>query len=189
DDEQKEYLKNLKNSNIRLKNLIDDLFEISKASSGNIILELIDLDIAALLEQTIFELDDKLKKNKLKVITINKTTKSLCNLDPNKTYRIFSNIIDNAIKYSLDNTRLYIVLTNDNNFITLEFKNISRYEIDFDPSTLSNRFTRADKSRSSTGSGLGLAIVKSFIELQGGTLSLTSDGDLFKVVVNLPLSK
>ncbi|MEG0314147.1 MAG: HAMP domain-containing sensor histidine kinase [Erysipelotrichaceae bacterium] len=189
DDEQKEYLKNLKNSNIRLKNLIDDLFEISKASSGNIILELIDLDIAALLEQTIFELDDKLKKNKLKVITINKTDKSLCNLDPNKTYRIFSNIIDNAIKYSLDNTRLYIVLTNDNNFITLEFKNISRYEIDFDPSTLSNRFTRADKSRSSTGSGLGLAIVKSFIELQGGTLSLTSDGDLFKVVVNLPLSK
>jgi len=103
-----------------------------------------------------------------------------------RTYSIFANIISNILKYSMKNSRVYIDVIEKEQKIDFIFKNISAHEMNFDPSEIAERFSRGDESRSTEGSGLGLSIAKSFVELQGGTLDIVIDGDLFKLAVAFP---
>ncbi|MEA4825202.1 MAG: ATP-binding protein, partial [Clostridium sp.] len=167
----------------RLKVLIEDLFEASKVASGAIELNIEKIDVAALLTQTLAEFDEKIKDSSL-TFRVNGTNKKIyANLDGKKTWRVFDNLINNALKYSQENTRVYIDLIEYDNKVTLTVKNISSYEMDFNVEEIFERFKRGDKSRNTDGSGLGLAIAKSIVELQGGKLDIEIDGDLFKAIV------
>ncbi|MGI6575560.1 MAG: sensor histidine kinase [bacterium] len=184
---QKQYVTILDQKAKRLQVLIDDLFEASKASTGNIELHWEELDIIALLRQTLGEMEEKIKASTLQIRLHLPEHRVICKLDGARTYRVFENIIGNILKYSLPQTRVYIDVTADEKNISLTFKNISAYEMNFEPAEIMERFTRGDKSRTTEGSGLGLAIAKSLVELQGGSLDIDIDGDLFKLTVTFPI--
>lgn len=179
--QREEYLNTLERKSLRLKVLIEDLFEVSKANSKNITLNIVDADIINLLRQVEFEMSDKLKTSQLDVRMRLPEQKVILPLDPQKTYRIYENLFGNIAKYALKGTRIYVdgILREDEMEIIL--KNITAEEISVDVSELTERFVRGDESRNTEGSGLGLAIAKSFTELQGGKLDVQVDGDLFKV--------
>ncbi len=183
---QREYIDILDKKSKRLKVLIDDLFEASKASSGNIEIHLERVDIIALLRQTLGEMEEKINDSTLQMRINLPENKAICNLDGRRTYRVFENIISNILKYAMPNTRVYIDVEEKEKDISFIFKNISSYEMNFDSSEIMERFTRGDKSRSTEGSGLGLAIAKSLVELQKGSLDIKIDGDLFKLIVTFP---
>ncbi len=181
---QLEYIDILDKKSQRLKMLIEDLFEASKASSGNIDLYLEELDVVALLRQTLGELEERITDSTLDIKVNAPETKIICKLDGKRTYRIFENIMSNILKYSMPNSRVYIDVLENDKEVCFIFKNISAYEMNFDASEITERFTRGDESRTTEGSGLGLAIAKSLVELQNGSLSITVDGDLFKLTVS-----
>jgi signal transduction histidine kinase len=183
---QREYIDILDKKSKRLKVLIDDLFEASKASSGNIEIHLERVDIIALLRQTLGEMEEKINDSTLQMRINLPENKAICNLDGRRAYRVFENIISNILKYAMPNTRVYIDVEEKEKDISFIFKNISSYEMNFDSSEIMERFTRGDKSRSTEGSGLGLAIAKSLVELQKGSLDIKIDGDLFKLIVTFP---
>ncbi|MDO7205401.1 ATP-binding protein [Paraclostridium bifermentans] len=106
-------------------------------------------------------------------------------LDSQRTFRVFENLLINISKYAMEHSRVYIDIISESEFVKISFRNMTAEEIDFDVEDLVERFVRGDKSRNTEGSGLGLAIAKSFIELQGGTFNVSTDGDLFKVVITL----
>lgn len=187
--EKDEYIDIIYQKSQRLKILIEDLFEASKASSGNIKLNLEKLDIISLLRQSLAETEEKINENHIEIRLNLPDEKVFCNIDGLRTYRIFSNIIGNITKYTLENTRVYIDFNQSEDEITLEFKNISNYEMDFDEDEIMQRFQRGDKSRTKEGSGLGLAIAKSLIELQGGKIKVSIDADLFKLSASFPKYK
>lgn len=183
EEERISYIDTLDKKSQRLKVLIEDLFEISKASSNNITLNRIDMDITSLIKQVLFELDDKVNQADIEFRVNMPKEKVILNLDSEKTYRIVENLIINITKYSLPHTRAYIDMEINNERVSITFKNISAIELDFNPDEICERFERGDKARNTEGSGLGLAIVKSFVELQGGTFKVVIDGDLFKAVI------
>lgn len=185
-EEKNEYATVIYDKSIRLKTLIEDLFEISKTASGDIILHKEDLDIIRLLHQSIGEMEGKLSEQELQIIPSVPVDSVLCHLDGQRTYRIFENILSNIAKYSLKGTRIYVDAVPKNRQIDFVFKNISNYPMNFQPEELYERFFRGDRSRSQEGSGLGLGIAKNLIELQGGSMSISVDGDLFKVVLTFP---
>ncbi len=183
---QKEYIDIIDRKSKRLNVLIEDLFEASKASSGNIELKLEKVDVIALLRQTLGELEEKINNSTLKFKTNLSENKVICELDGSRTYRVFENIMSNILKYSMSNSRVYIDTVESEKEVSFVFKNISAYEMNFDASEITERFTKGDKSRNTEGSGLGLAIAKSLIELQNGRLEISIDGDLFKLTVTFP---
>ncbi|KJF26402.1 histidine kinase [Clostridium aceticum] len=183
---QKEFIGILDKKSKRLKVLIEDLFEASKASSGNIELSLENLDVVALFRQTLGELEEKINDSTLQMKINTPENKIICKLDGKRTYRIFENIMSNILKYAMPNSRVYIDLVESQQEVRFIFKNISAYEMNFDTSEITERFTRGDRSRHTEGSGLGLSIAKSFIELQKGRLEINIDGDLFKLIVTFP---
>ena len=179
----KDYVQVLDKKSKRLKILIEDLFEASKASTGNIELELVRLDLKQLLQQSIGELEDKLEEANLS-LRVNLTEEDTYVLaDGRRLYRVFENLLCNISKYSLKNTRVYIDVTKEDGKIITTMKNISSYELNFDPDEIMERFKRADESRNTEGSGLGLAIARDLVSLQGGKMSIEIDGDLFKAKV------
>lgn len=178
-----EYLGNLNQYANRLTTLIEDLFEVSKVNSGNIQLDLINLNIIALLEQTFAESEEALKTKNLIVIKKYDNHDIRLTLDGNKTYRIFENLFTNISKYAMINSRVYIEVQDNDDTVIIEFKNISETQMNFTADEIVERFVRGDKSRHETGSGLGLAIAKSFIEVQGGEFNIDIDGDLFKATI------
>lgn len=182
-DEKQEYIDIIYKKSQRLKILIEDLFEVSKVSSGNIKLNLEKLDIVSLLRQTLGEMEEKIRLNHLDIRINLPDEKVFCNIDGVRTYRIFSNIISNITKYTLKNTRVYIDLEDEDNNIAIYFKNISNYEMNFDEEEIMQRFQRGDKSRNQDGHGLGLAIAKSLMELQNGSININVEADLFKLCV------
>ena len=185
-EQQEEYIDTIHKKSQRLKVLIEDLFEASKASSGNIKLQTERLDIVSVFRQTMGELEEKIQTSKLD-FRLNLPKESVyCMIDGQRTYRIFSNIISNITKYSLEHTRVYIDVEKQDKSIIFKFKNISSYEMNFDADEIMERFKRGDESRNTEGSGLGLAIAKSLTELQGGSLEIEIDGDLFKLFISFP---
>lgn len=188
-EQQDEYIDTIHKKSQRLKVLIEDLFEASKASSGNIKLQTERLDIISVFRQTMGELEEKIQFSKLDFRLNLPKEPVYCMIDGKRTYRVFSNIISNITKYSLKHTRVYIDVTEQDESITFEFKNISSYEMNFDAVEIMERFKRGDESRNTEGSGLGLAIAKSLTELQGGSLEIEIDGDLFKLFVRFPKEK
>lgn len=187
-DEQKrkEYLDILERKSQRLKVLIEDLFEISKAASRTVTLNLMDVDIVGLLKQAVFEQEDKIKAADLKFRWRLPEEKVVMTLDSEKTYRIFENLVVNITKYALPGTRAYVDMDVSDDQVSVTMKNVSATELDFNTDEITDRFVRGDASRNTEGSGLGLAIVKSFTELQKGTLEITTEADLFKICVRLP---
>jgi signal transduction histidine kinase len=189
DEKRKEYLAILKERSARLKILIEDLFEASKASSGNLELHMEELNPIALLRQTLGEFEDRISKSNLDFIKNLPDHKLTVYADGKKTFRVFQNLISNILKYSLNGTRVYIDIEDDADFVAITFKNISKYPLNFTEEEILERFKRGDASRTTEGSGLGLSIAKSLIELQGGSFKIKFDGDLFKVTVLLPKAK
>ena len=189
EEQRKEYLETLERKSLRLKILIEDLFEVSKTSSGNVNLEPVPVDICNLIRQVYLEHEDKMKQTGLHVRFILPEEKVILDLDSQKTYRIFENLYINILKYAMPDTRVFIVAykkegeKNRRDGIHIELKNTSAQEIIGNPQDLSERFVRGDASRNTEGSGLGLAIAKNLTELQGGKFSIETDGDLFKVVI------
>lgn len=179
----KDYVQVLDKRSQRLKILIEDLFEASKIGSNNIELNLEENDINQLLTQTLVEMEDYINESKLDFI-VNTPNKEVYILaDGKKTFRVFENIISNILKYSLEKTRVYIDLVESDKKVHISFKNISKYQLNFDQDEITERFTRGDLSRNTEGSGLGLAIAKGLVQAQGGELKVDIIGDLF--IVNI----
>jgi len=185
-EESQGYIDILDRKSQRLKMLIDDLFEASKMASGAVELNIEKVDVTALLRQSLAELDEKINNSSLTFKLKMPSEKIYASLDGKKTWRVFENLINNILKYALVKTRVYIELIEQDAKIIITMKNISSYEMDFDNEEIFERFIRGDKSRNTEGSGLGLSIAKSILELQGGTLSIEIDGDLFKAKVTIP---
>ncbi len=184
----KDYVQVLDKRSQRLKVLIEDLFEASKIGSNNIELDIEETDINQLLTQTLVEMEEYIDESKLDFIVNIPEHEVYILADGKKTFRVFENIISNIIKYSLEGTRVYIDLEEKNDKVYISFKNISKYQLNFNPDEITERFTRGDLSRNTEGSGLGLAIAKGFVEAQGGNLKVDIIGDLFIVNIELNLS-
>ncbi len=182
-EEKYSYIEVLDRKAQRLRVLIEDLFEAAKMSSGAVELNRERVDIVAILRQALGEFDEKINNSSLTFRANIPSEKIYLYLDGKKTWRVFENLINNALKYSQPNTRVYIDLIETEASVKLTIKNIANYEMDFDVEEIFERFKRGDKSRNTEGSGLGLAIAKSIVELQDGKTSIEIDGDLFKVIV------
>ncbi len=185
-EKRKEYLDTLDRKSQRLQELIEDLFEVSKATSGNIHLNIVDVDVVDLMKQTLLELDDKILKSSLIIKTNYPKSKVLLPLDSQRIFRVFENLIINITKYAMKGSRVYIDIASIEDKVEITLKNMAANEIDFNVDEIAERFVRGDKARNAEGSGLGLAIAKSFVELQGGELNVSVDGDLFKVIITFP---
>ncbi|CEN82283.1 Alkaline phosphatase synthesis sensor protein PhoR [[Clostridium] sordellii] len=183
EEDRRTYLETLDRKSERLRILIEDLFEVSKANSGNVSLNIIDVDIVSLMKQTLLEVDDKFKESDLKIRTNFPSEKVMMKLDSQRMFRVFENLLMNISKYAMPSSRVYIDIVNESEFVKISFKNMTEEEIKFNVEDLVERFVRGDKSRNTEGSGLGLAIAKSFVELQGGRFKISVDGDLFKVTI------
>ncbi|MFR2519341.1 sensor histidine kinase, partial [Peptostreptococcus stomatis] len=187
-DRSREYIDTISRKSERLKILIDDMFEISKAQSGSITLDINYIDVVELIKQCIWEVEDRFNERQLILRTKLPDKKVMLYLDGEKTYRIFENLLINMVKYAMEGSRVYIELEEDDETIYLVFKNISASEIDYDRDEITERFRRGDKSRNTEGSGLGLSIAKSYAQVQGGDLNIDLDGDLFKAIVSFKKS-
>ena len=181
-----DYIKVLDQKSKRLKILIEDLFEASKASSGNLELNMENIDIVQLLRQSIGEMEEKLSNSNLDIRLNLSSEKINIYADGRRMYRVFENLLSNISKYSLPSTRVYIDLLESDESVIITMKNISSYELNFDATEITERFKRADESRNTEGSGLGLAISKDLVNLQGGKFSVEIDGDLFKSILVFP---
>ena len=183
EEQRQEYLETLDRKSLRLKALIEDLFEVSKANSQNITLDIRDVDIVSMVKQVEFEMEDKLADAGLEVRMSMPEEKVIVPLDSQKTFRIFENLFGNIAKYALPGTRVYVSGFTAKDEVTIILKNITAKELSVSGEELTERFVRGDASRNTEGSGLGLAIAKSFTEIQGGKFRIELDGDLFKVVL------
>lgn len=181
-----EYLNQLEKYTNRLSNLIQDLFDVSKATSGNIDLHPIDLRLQALVDQSLAECIEVLESKDIQVIK--NVEDVVVHLDGDKTYRVFENLLTNIGKYAMPHSRAYIDIHEEEDYVSVIFKNMSEVEMNFSSEEIQERFVRGDKSRHETGSGLGLAIAKSFVVAQGGTFDIEIDGDLFKVIMTFKKS-
>ena len=201
-EKAKEYIDVLDQKSERLKQLILDLIEASKTSTGNVELELMNINFVELINQCMGEHEDKFKENNLVVVKDFKTDNALINADGRRVYRIIDNIMNNVAKYAKPDTRVYMDIDiinqeqpeKDNvdgenipGSVIFSIKNVSKEMLNITPEELSERFVRGDRSRNTEGSGLGLSIAKNLTELQKGTFDISIDGDLFRVNVSFPL--
>lgn len=189
DEERQEYVNTLDKKSQRLKVLIEDLFEVSKAATNNVVMNYTKVDLVSLIKEVRLENEDKIAASGLDIRWNLPEEKCVLSLDPNRTYRIIDNLLQNILKYSMEHSRVYIDMTKDNNRITVCFKNISAEEMNFSAREITERFVRGDRSRNSEGSGLGMAIAQSFTELQKGSFRVETDGDLFKVTISWKTEK
>lgn len=179
----REYLTILDNKSQRLKRLTEDLVEASKASSGNIKLNIEKLNVNELLKQISGEFEDKFKTRKLEEVMSLPEKNVYISADSRYMYRVLENMYSNISKYAMENTRVYIDVIPNNNKITIQMKNISKEKLNISTDELMQRFVRGDSARNTEGSGLGLSIATSLTTLQGGTFNIYLDGDLFKVII------
>ena len=178
-----EYINVLDRQSGRLKKLIEDLVEASKASTGNLKVNLTACDVGVLLSQTVGEFDERFKNAQITPMLKMPKQNVIIKADARHLWRVIDNLLNNICKYSQINTRAYIDVSVLNGKAYITFKNISRYELNISSDELMERFVRGDKSRHTEGSGLGLSIAKSLTELQNGNMNIQVDGDLFKVTL------
>ncbi len=180
------YLEVVSRQSLRLKKLVDDLMDMSKASTGNMPVDIIRLDASETLNQSLGEFSDKLAEAQLIPVFRPPEEPIYMMADGRLVWRVMSNLLSNAVKYALPGTRLYLDLGRVDNQVMISMKNISREELNVSAKELLERFVRGDASRNAEGSGLGLNIAQSLMELQHGNLQLLVDGDLFKVTLLFP---
>lgn len=184
--EARDYVEIISTKQEQLKNMIQDLFDLSKATSGADQMTIEILDMRRLLEQTLGDMEDVIQASGREIRTNFAEDALLFCGDNNKVYRVVQNLLENALKYSLRGTRIYIETARADGQVEMQMKNIACYEMDFSPKEITERFVRGDKARTTEGHGLGLAISTSFVHNMGGTLEVATDGDLFKVTVRFP---
>ncbi|MDA8235736.1 MAG: HAMP domain-containing sensor histidine kinase [Clostridia bacterium] len=184
-EDREAYIHIIDRKSKRLKVLIDDLFEASKMASGNIELAKEKVDLVQLLQQALGEHNETIEVSTLQFRVTKPDTAVYAYVDGQKLWRVFDNLISNILKYSLENTRVYITVQAVRGSAVITFKNVTKYELGQDSEELFERFKRGDKSRHAEGTGLGLAIAKSIVDLHGGSLDIELDGDLFKITITL----
>lgn len=184
--EQTQYLDVLSRQSQRLKKLIEDLLELSKASTGNMVVHITEVDAVESVNQALGEFSEKLEKAGLTPVFRAPEEPVMIRADGRLVWRVLSNLLSNAVKYAAPGTRLYLELSKEADSVRLSVKNISREELKISAEELMERFVQGDASRNTEGSGLGLNIAKSLMEVQHGTLALLLDGDLFKVTLEFP---
>lgn len=184
-----EYAEVLHRQGERLKKLLVDLVEASKASTGNLEVNRERCRVDVLLDQAAGEYEQRLAQNQLQLVLQKPDTGLVILADGRHLWRVFDNLMNNICKYALPGTRVYLTLTKQEKTVEIIFRNISREAMNLTPDQLLERFARGDASRTTEGSGLGLSIAQSLTELQGGEMELSVDGDLFKVVLTFPLQE
>ena len=187
DDEQQraEYLEVLDRQSQQLKKLIEDLMDMSKASSGNVAVEITPTDVGEAVNQALGEFADALEARGLTVMLKSPAEPCMALCDGRHLWRVLSNVLGNVVKYAMPGTRVYVDVAKNGAKVELSLKNISAQMLNISSEELMERFVRGDASRNTEGNGLGLNIAKSLMEIQGGKLDLVVDGDLFKVVLTL----
>ena len=186
EEEGAQYLEVLSRQSLRMKKLLEDLMEMSKASTGNIQVNIRKVDAVETVNQALGEFFDKLAAASL-IPVFPQPKKSLYMMaDGRLAWRVLSNVLSNAVKYALPGTRLYIDLAAENGNVVISVKNISREQLNISADELMERFVRGDTARNTEGSGLGLNIARSLMDIQHGKLQLLVDGDLFKVTLTFP---
>ncbi len=183
----RDYVEILSGKAQRLSGIVQDVFEVSKATTGNISLNLEDLDIGRLLKQTFGEMEEVIERSKLQFRVDIPETPMLVHADGQRMYRVFQNLIRNCTQYSLEGSRVYVSLVAQSGLASVNIRNISKTEITMNGEDLTARFVRGDQNRTTEGSGLGLSIAKSFTEACGGRFFVRTDGDLFVATVQFPL--
>ena len=187
DTDAQKYITVLDEKSIRLKRLIEDLVEASKASSGAVTLNKMQVNLYELAVQAVGEMEDGFTERNLQIVLNEPAEAPVVFADSQKTWRIMDNLLSNARKYSLSGSRVYIKVEKVADSGVFTIKNVSGAALNIDPDELTQRFVRGDASRTLEGSGLGLSIAKDLCRLQDGELKLEIDGDLFKATVSLPL--
>ena len=189
EEERRDYVGILEKKSLKLKALIEDLFEMSKINSGKMKINREKIDILSLVHQGLGEYSTLYSDKNISFKVESKEEAIYMDLDGRLMSRAIENIIINSIKYSLNNTRVYVSVYKEKGYVTIAMKNIANYEMDFNEDEMFERFARGDKSRNSKveGSGLGLAITKSIVELHGGIVKIKREGDMFKIYLNLPI--
>ena len=189
DPKIQEYLRILDEKSQRLKVLTEDVVEASKASTGNIKLEMNDIDFVEMVQQVIGEFEEKFKEKNLTMMVHFTDEPSIIYADGQRMWRVLENVFGNVVKYAMEGTRVYAEISNRNKKVTFSLKNISAQPLNISADELTERFIRGDVARNTEGSGLGLSIAKSLTELQGGEFKLYLDGDLFKVMITFAAKK
>jgi signal transduction histidine kinase len=185
-EDESAYLEVLSRQTKRMKKLIEDLMELSKASSGNIAVNITRLDAVEAMNQALGEFSDKLELAGLTPVFHQPQEPILMHADGRLVWRVLSNLLSNAVKYAMPGTRIYVDLLQAEDKVVLSLKNISQEALNISAEELMERFVRGDAARKSEGSGLGLNIAKNLMEVQNGHLQLLLDGDLFKVTLIFP---
>ncbi|MBO5164799.1 MAG: HAMP domain-containing histidine kinase [Ruminococcus sp.] len=180
----RDYVSIIDRKSQRLKVMVADLFDLAKATSRTDV-QLEQIDAVVLTEQVLGDLADKIERSGRDVRTDIQADSAPIMADGKRMYRVFQNVIDNALKYSLEGTRIYLTLRNEGGNCIVTVKNIASYEMNFTPEEITERFTRGDESRTTEGNGLGLSIAKSFTEACGGKFSIEIDGDLFIATIKM----
>ena len=189
DPKIQEYLRILDEKSQRLKVLTEDVVEASKASTGNIKLEMNDIDFVEMVQQVIGEFEEKFQEKNLTMMVHFTDEPSIIYADGQRMWRVLENVFGNVVKYAMEGTRVYAEISNRNKKVTFSLKNISAQPLNISADELTERFIRGDVARNTEGSGLGLSIAKSLTELQGGEFKLYLDGDLFKVMITFVAKK
>ena len=183
------YLEILEEKSLRLKTLTEDVVEASKASTGNISLEMADLNFVELVHQVIGEFEERFQEKNLSMMVHFDQDEAIICADGRRMWRVLENVFGNVAKYAMDNTRVYAEIKVNQPNVTFSLKNISAQPLNISADELTERFIRGDVSRNTEGSGLGLSIAKSLTELQGGEFKLYLDGDLFKVTITFKVKE
>ena len=183
----KEYLEVLDRQSARLKKLIEDLIEASKASTGNLKVNMERCNAGVMLTQTIGEFEEKLEKNQIELLIKKPEEEVYLMADNRHLWRVFDNLMNNICKYAAPGTRAYVNLEREKDHAVIIFRNVSKYPLNITSEELMERFVRGDDSRNTEGSGLGLSIARSLTELMAGSMALVVDGDLFKVILKFPV--
>ncbi len=184
-----EYSNVLLRQSKRLKKLLDDLMEASKATTGNLEVTLQPCEIDVLLTQAVGEYEQRFEEKELKLITKQPEEQIRVMADGRHLWRVFDNLLGNICKYALEGSRVYLTVEEKESQVNIIFRNMSKYVLEVSGEELQERFVRGDKSRHMEGNGLGLSIAKSLMDLQGGQMEIITDGDLFKVVLSFNLMK
>jgi signal transduction histidine kinase len=184
----RDYVRILSDKSERLKSIVSDLFDLARSTSGDIDTDFEDLDLKKLVEQTLVDMEDSIEESGFNIRTELPEEPVNIHSDGKKLYRVIQNLLDNALKYSLEGTRIYVDLGEEHGRATLRIANTAGYEMNFSKDEILQRFFRGDQARSGEGSGLGLSIAESFTRVSGGDFDLQVDGDQFKVFMRFPVT-